>query len=84
MAGKTQIDPLKERKAQEVGLALGVDTLEQVAAQDGDDWEELLEQQALEKQVREELDLPAPSYLAEEIDPDQIGESGEGETTQPN
>jgi len=57
MSGKPQIDPMKERKAQELGLDMGVETLESIAAQDGNDWEERLEQKAVEKGVIKSLKL---------------------------
>lgn len=58
------IDPLKERKAQEVALALGVTTLEEVCASEGKDYEQVLMQLKREKDLREELGLV---LTAEEI-----------------
>jgi lambda family phage portal protein len=71
--GKPLIDPLKERKAQEVGLNLGVETLESICAEQGQDWEEVVEQRARERDRMAALGL-SPATLNDdpqaEEDPD--------------
>lgn len=59
--GFASLDPQKEAAARQVNLATGVTTLAEVCAEDGRDWEEVMEQQAREKQRREELGLIAPA-----------------------
>lgn len=56
-SGRPLIDPLKERKAQELALALGITTLEDVCATEGRDYEEVLMQLKREKDLREKLGL---------------------------
>ncbi len=61
-AGAPMIDPVKERQAQQMGMAIGVETLDSVCSSSGDVWDEVLEQQARENRKRAELGLlpPAP------------------------
>lgn len=47
--GKPMIDPDKERSAQQTGLGMGVDTLEDICADDGSAWRDKLEQRAYER-----------------------------------
>lgn len=61
---KPLIDPVKERTAQQMGLALGLTTMEAEAAADGDDWDELLVQRKREKERRKALKLDP-----EDLDP---------------
>jgi lambda family phage portal protein len=51
------IDPLKEADAVGRRLELGITTLESECAATGEDWEDVLDQQAREKQRREDLGL---------------------------
>jgi lambda family phage portal protein len=55
---KPQADDLKSAKAMEVLKALGIASDEQLCAELGTDYEDVYEQRAREKQMREELDLP--------------------------
>lgn len=57
--GFAAIDPEKEAKANDVKLRNGSATLAKVVAEDGDDWEEHLEQLAAEETRRRELGLPS-------------------------
>lgn len=59
--GFGSIDPVKEATANEIALNSGQTTLERVCAERGDDWEEVLEQQAREAQKRKALGLPEPA-----------------------
>ena len=46
--GKPMIDPVKERKAQQIGLQMGVETLESICAEQGLNWEDVVDQRVLE------------------------------------
>lgn len=63
------VDPEKEAKAIEIKLALGLTTLRDEIARQGQEWEEVLRQRLLEEareaEIREELGL------APKVDPDQ-------------
>jgi lambda family phage portal protein len=58
-AGKPMIDPSKERKAQAEGLKINAVTLEEIAAADGKDYVELIEQRAREIRLLEEHGIDA-------------------------
>lgn len=64
--GWESIDPLKDAKANETLLASGQTTLMRVCAERGEDWEEVLEQQAREAKKRKSLGLPEPGAVAAE------------------
>lgn len=51
------VDPEKEARAAELELKIGLTTLRDLAASRGRDWEDLMAQQAVEKERREELGL---------------------------
>lgn len=59
-AGKPVIEPLKERQAQNIGLMMGTETLESICAEEGESWEENLEQRARENLLAGELGLMLP------------------------
>lgn len=71
------IDPEKDAKAIQIQLELGLTTLRDEAAALNRDWEEVLEQQTLEKltkekmemEMRESMGLPAPEEGEEEEKP---------------
>ncbi len=75
-AGKPVIDPLKERQGQQLGMTMGVETLESVAADEGEHWEERLEQLARENMVRESLGLMPIAALPPPI-PEEEDDAGE-------
>lgn len=56
--GKPMIDPQKERQAQQLGVQMGVTTLEDVAAEEGRNWRDVLDQAAHEREYRKQLGLP--------------------------
>ena len=65
---------------------IGISTLAQEAQEQGDDWEDLLEQQALERAKKLELDIPQleeleakedPLMGGKDDDPDEDGKGGE-------
>lgn len=58
------VDPEKEAKGIGLRMAYGVSTLQIEAAEQGAEWDELLEQQAAEKALRYELGLDEPDYAS--------------------
>jgi len=84
--GPPVVDPVKEAQAQETRLKIGISTLAQEAQEQGDDWEDLLEQQALERAKKAELEIPQieeleakedPLMGGKDDDPDEDGKGGE-------
>lgn len=63
--GRGWVDPVKEAEAAQLRQEAGVSTLEIEAAEQGLDWEEVLEQQAREQARRRELGLPPAPGSAE-------------------
>jgi lambda family phage portal protein len=57
--GFGSIDPVKDATANEIKLRSGETTLEHVAGESGEDWEEVIEQQAREMRLRLKHGLPA-------------------------
>jgi len=55
--GRGWIDPVKEAQAAQLRMEIGISTLEDECAEQGKDWEEVLEQRAREKGKLEELGL---------------------------
>ena len=62
--GRGWIDPVKEIQAAEKRMACNISTLERECAEQGEDWEEVLEQRAREKARMNELGLSAPPPAA--------------------
>lgn len=52
------VDPVKDRQAAQIGMEIGVTTLEQVCAEEGVDYEDVLDQLAYEQQARAARGLP--------------------------
>ena len=55
--GRGWVDPVKEAKAAQIRMDIGVSTLERECAEQGLDWEEVLEQRARERKRMAELGL---------------------------
>lgn len=55
--GRGHIDPKREREASEIGLRSNLTTLQKEAAQQGEEWEELLTQRARERAMMAELEI---------------------------
>lgn len=55
--GRGWVDPVKEAQAAAMRIAMRVSTLEQECAEQGLDWEEVLDQQKVEQDRRDELQL---------------------------
>jgi lambda family phage portal protein len=77
--GKPMIDPYKERQAQQLGVQMGVETVEDIAAEEGANWRDKAEQIATEKKYFESLDLPYPGTtpLAPPLQVEQVNSSNE-------
>jgi lambda family phage portal protein len=52
------VDPVKDRQAAQIGMEIGVTTLEQVCAEEGVDFEDTLDQLAYEQEARAARGLP--------------------------
>lgn len=63
-AGRGWVDPVKEATAAKLRIEAGLSTLEMECAEQGLDWEEVLDQQARECERRDELGLPEPGATA--------------------
>jgi capsid protein len=57
-SAKGYVDPVREAQAAEDRMRIGISTLEREAAEQGADWEELLEQRAHELEKMRELNIP--------------------------
>ncbi len=72
--GKPMIDPMKERQAQNLGMQMGAETLEDVVAEDGANWRDVLDQRAYERAYMINLGLdpdgPGPEMPIPASDPD--------------
>jgi len=55
--GRGWMDPVKEAQAAQLRMEIGISTLEDECAEQGKDWEEVLDQRAREKAKLEELGL---------------------------
>lgn len=62
-AGAPMLDPVKERQAQKLGIEIGVDTLQDICAEEGKDYLEVLDQLQREDLERKARGLPPPSPL---------------------
>jgi len=60
------IDPVKERQGEVLAMNAGLSTLEMACAEQGLDWEEVLEQRKVELQRFEALGLPKPEWFGAE------------------
>jgi lambda family phage portal protein len=63
-AGRGWVDPVKEAKAAEIRMQAGLSTLEQECAEQGLDWEEVLEQRARERDFMASLNLLEAAQLS--------------------
>ena len=60
-SGRGWVDPVKEAQAAQIRIETGLSTLEAECAEQGLDWEDVLHQQARERQLRAELGIPDPN-----------------------
>ncbi len=61
--GRGWVDPVKEGQAAQIRMDNFLSTLEDECAEQGKDWEEVLEQAAVELQRKRELGLPLPPTM---------------------
>lgn len=61
--GKPMIDPYKERQAQQLGVQMGVETIEDIAAEEGGNWRDKVDQIANEKRFFESNGLVYPGSM---------------------
>lgn len=73
--GRGWVDPVKEAQAAQIRMDGQLSTLEAECAEQGTDWEEVLEQQAREQRKRKELGLAPPVAVKQ-----PPGEKPDGET----
>jgi len=77
--GKPKVDHYKERQGEQLGLQMGVETLEDIAANDGRSWREVLEQRAYERSTMINLGLDpdgtGPEMAGLQGVPDEAGEN---------
>jgi lambda family phage portal protein len=78
--GRGWIDPLREAEAAKVRLESGISTLERESAEQGEDWEEVIEQRARENETARSLGLPDVHIPpAQGGSPDQAGGGRRGQ-----
>lgn len=80
--GRGWIDPVKEAQAAQIRMDSMISTLEQECAEQGGDWNDILEQRAIEQQRMKELNLVPPLTpnppKGEKLTPDVAEEGGGG------
>ncbi|MGE8942690.1 phage portal protein [Leptospira interrogans] len=59
-AGAPMLDPVKERQGDKLGWQLGLDTLDELASEEGQDWQELIDQKAEEIAYMRARGVPLP------------------------
>ena len=66
-AARGWVDPVAERQGKVLGMDAGFATLEDVCAEQGEDWEERLDQRAVERKRCEDLGIPPPTWMGVEV-----------------
>ncbi|WP_288935536.1 phage portal protein [uncultured Sphingomonas sp.] len=66
-AARGWVDPVAERQGVVLGLDAGLSTMEEECAKQGMDWEENLEQRAIEFNRMQSLGLPRPEWFGSEV-----------------
>lgn len=59
--GKPMIDPMKERQAQQLSVQMGIETIEEITADEGLDWRDTADQVAFERNYYHKLGIPHPT-----------------------
>jgi lambda family phage portal protein len=72
------IDPVKEATAADMRMQSALSTLEDEAAEQGKDWEEIIEQRRYERQMMAENGVPPPEWS---VSTTEAGEDGQVTTT---
>jgi lambda family phage portal protein len=71
------VDPVAERQGEVLGLDAGFSTLEAVCAKQGSDWEENLDQRALELNRMKELGIPRPEWAGVDMTATEVSKKPE-------
>lgn len=58
------VDPVKEKQGAQIGMEIGLSTLKRECAEQGLDWEEVIDQRAIEIAKFEDKGLPVPEWGA--------------------
>lgn len=74
-AARGWVDPVAERQGVVLGLDAGLSTMEDECARQGADWEENLEQRAIEYKRMKELGLPAPRWFGQDYSATQAAQA---------
>jgi lambda family phage portal protein len=77
--GRGYIDPIKEAEAAQLRMETSVSTLEQECAEQGQDWNEVLEQRRIEMLRMQELGLPMPAPYQKSPPPGEQPEQTPGQ-----
>lgn len=67
--GRGWVDPVKEAQAAQMRMQMGLSTLERECAEQGEDYEEVLDQLAMERRMRAERGLPEAPAVQSKADP---------------
>jgi capsid protein len=65
--GRGWVDPVAERQGAVMGMDAALSTLEEEAADQGRDYEELLEQRSYELKRFDELGIPRPEWAGQQV-----------------
>ncbi len=65
--GRGWVDPVKEVLSAQMRMEMGISTLEDECADQGKDWQEVLQQRRREIEEMKRLGIPEPKWLAEAI-----------------
>ena len=79
-AARGWVDPVAERQGVVLGLDAGLSTMEVECARQGMDWEENIEQRAIEFKRMQELGLPRPEWFGSEVSATQASQPPERKT----
>ncbi|MGY2732380.1 lambda family phage portal protein [Sphingomonas sp. UYP23] len=78
-AARGWVDPVAERQGVVLGLDAGLSTMEDECAKQGMDWEENLEQRAIEYHRMQDLGLPRPEWFGNEYTATQVAQAQQAE-----
>lgn len=87
--GRGWVDPVKEANAAQIRMQCGLSTLEKECAEQGEDYEEILDQQAIEMAMREQRGLPPlgvanqPMTQPDTSNPDKTGPEADDDFEDP-
>ena len=81
--GRGWVDPVKEAQAALLRIRAGLSTMEKECAEQGEDYEEILDQQAIEMAMRQERGLPAINPQLTTLQQQQQGAQNNPDTTGP-